>query len=212
MGIRPVVCLSPTPVAGAIHLPVIAPVFWDAVIDLSDRDAVIFTSKQAVYALERLTPEWKELPAFSVGRGTSEAIHAAGGTLFFESSRPYGDTLAEEVTATYANRRFFYPRAAKVVSNLENIFSQNGVDLKSTIVYETRCQPIDTAAIPHQAAIVFTAPSTVACFLARTPWQPGWVAVAIGDRTAEALSQKGIPCHTAPQANLHTAATFAGTI
>ncbi len=209
---RPVVLLSPTPVAEAIHLPVIAPVFLDVPIDLSDRDAVIFTSKQAVYALEKLTPQWKKLPAFSVGSGTSEAIRAAGGTVFYEASRAYGDTLAEEIAAGYADRRFFYPRAAKVVSHLEGILAQSGVDLMSQIVYETRCRSIDAGSIPPRAAIVFTAPSTVACFCDQIAWQPQWVAVAIGDRTAEALTAHHIPHRTAPCPSLSAAVAFGAAI
>ena len=212
MGIRPVVLLSPTPCAGAIHLPVIAPDFLDVVVDLKGRDAIIFTSKQAVYALEKLAPQWKKLPVFSVGSGTSKVVRDRGGRVAYEASRAYGDTLGEEIVQGFADRHFFYPRAAKVVSHLEEILTQAGVDLRSTIIYQTRCQPIDTAQIPPGAAIVFTAPSTVECFLKQSDWREGWVAVAIGDRTAEALTKNAITHHTSPTPALAEAIAFSATI
>ena len=187
MGIRPVVLLSPTPSEGALHLPVIETEFIHESVLLTGCEAVIFTSKQAVSALDSRCQTWKNLKIFSVGAGTSRAVSEAGATVFYEASKAYGDNLAQEIAEKFPDLFYYYPRAETVVSDLESILKVAGVRLRSQTLYRTRCRTIETALIPENAALVFTAPSTVNCFFKQTDWQTNWRAVAIGDRTADAL-------------------------
>ncbi|MGE4295727.1 MAG: uroporphyrinogen-III synthase [Campylobacterales bacterium] len=208
---RPVVLLSPTPCAGAIHLPAIETEFVHETAELAGCDAVIFTSKQAVAALEKSCHHWKSLKLFSVGEGTSRAIAEAGGTVFYEATNAYGDILAEEIVLKYPGFKYFYPRAETVVSDLENILKKAGVRLRSQTLYRTRCRAIDESRIPENAAIVFTAPSTVNCFFKQVRWRRDWIAVAIGDRTAQALGSH-IACYVSPAPLLEASVTFAASL
>lgn len=201
---RKIILLSPTSFEGAVHLPVIRPKFFDIELDLSSFNAVIFTSKHAVVALDLITSEWKKLKVFSVGSGTSEAIRSNGGEVFYEATDFYGDTLANEIVAKYPNFSYFYPRAKEVVSNLEAILIRSSVEIRSEILYETVCNKIDLDLIRSDAIIIFTAPSTVKCFFEQTAWKESWRAVAIGKRTQEALDLF-TSSHLAPKPTIKSA-------
>lgn len=182
-----IVLLSPTPFDGVVHLPIIDQQFFQPAIDLAGFDAIIFTSKQAVKAINLITNEWKNLKIFSVGSGTTASIEALGGKVFYEATSFYGDTLADEIRSNFPEFKFFYPRAKEVVSNLESILEHS--QLTSVVLYETICKEIDTSLISKNCVIIFTAPSTVKCFFDQHTWQESWQAVAIGKRTQEALDQ-----------------------
>lgn len=208
---RPVVLLSPTPCAGALHLPVIETEFVHEAVELAGCDGVIFTSKQAVAALAARCQNWKKLKLFSVGEGTSKAITEAGGTVFYEAGSAYGDRLAEEIVQKFPELHYFYPRAETVVSDLETILKKAGVRLRSQTLYRTRCRTIDENQIPQNAAIVFTAPSVVNCFFKQVRWRRDWIAVAIGERTAPVLGSH-IACYISPNPSLESSVAFAASL
>lgn len=206
-----IVLLSPTPFDGVHHMPIIKQNFLSPKLDLMRSDAVIFTSKQAVKALDRISSEWKKLKIFSVGSGTSETIRSHGAEVFYEASDFYGDTLAKEIATNYPKFRYFYPRAKEVVSHLEEILMRSGVEVTSAIVYETVCNPIDMQTISKNATIIFTAPSTVKCFFAQTSWQNGFKAVAIGTKTEDELV-KFAPCVVAKEPTIKSAVELATSL
>ncbi|MDR2151348.1 MAG: uroporphyrinogen-III synthase, partial [Helicobacteraceae bacterium] len=183
---RAVVALSIEGAAGAIHLPAIETVLLETTADLSGFDAVIFTSKQAVKALDRLDSAWKKLKVFTIGAATSKAVTNLGGSVFFESRVALGDKLAEAIAARHSDLRFFYPRAREVLGDLEGILARKNVACQSLAIYETRAKAIDVSLIPNDAAIVFTSPSVVKSFFAQTAWQSGWRAIALGKSAAKA--------------------------
>ncbi|GHS88895.1 hypothetical protein FACS189487_08110 [Campylobacterota bacterium] len=205
---REAVILSPTYIDQAINLPVIDIVFYDENIELSKFDAVIFTSKQAIYAIDRLTNEWKNLKIFSIGGETSKAAIELGASIEFEAEKSYGDLFANSIARDYGDLQFFYPRAKVVSSNIEAILSSKNIAVESKILYETICKKIDENKIDKNSAIVFSSPSVVECFFAQIKWQESWIAVAIGDKTAAAL-KKYTNYLLSPEISLLSAARFA---
>ena len=52
--------LSPSEFAGAIYFPTIEIIFFNKIIDFSDIDTILFTSKNAVDATNKINQEWKK--------------------------------------------------------------------------------------------------------------------------------------------------------
>lgn len=205
---RPVVTLSLNGAKGAIHLPAIETVFLDTAVDLGGFDAVIFTSKQAVKALDRRASDWKRLKLFSIGAATSETIASFGGEVCFESPSQNANQFAAAIASLYGDLAFFYPRARVVFGDLEGELKRRGVACRSEILYETAPKPIDAKSIPPNAAIVFSAPSVVKSFFSQIKWQSGWRAIALGESAAKALESYA-PCLISPQADIEAAVAFA---
>ncbi|MDR1450937.1 MAG: uroporphyrinogen-III synthase [Helicobacteraceae bacterium] len=205
---RPVVTLSLNGADGAIHLPAIKAVFLDAAIDMANFDAVVFTSKQAVIALDRLSGEWKRLKIFSIAAATSRAVSDRGGEVFFESIAASADRLAESIAARYGGLRFLYPRARVVWGDLEERLDRANVVCHSVVLYETAPTKIDENMIPPNAAIIFSAPSVVKSFFAQIAWRSDWRAVALGQSAAETL-KKYAPHTISPRSDIKAAIAFA---
>ena len=206
------ILLSPTPCKGAVHLPVIQTVPITDTIELGGCEAVIFTSKTTVSVFENLRVRYKHLKLFSVGAKTSRAIIHAGGTVYHESSGADSLVLAQEIIARFLHIKFFYPKAETPAHDIESVLRNAGADITAQAVYKTVRQPIDTAQIPHNAVIIFTAPSTVTHFLAQAEWRSTYTAVALGQTTAAALAAQQITAHISQTPAISDAVNFANTL
>lgn len=151
-------------------------------------DALVLTSKNAVNALELSGLDWKELPCFVIGQATADAVIGAGGIVEFVASEAYGDILAKEVTPLLKNKHIAIVRPKEVVTDVTSVLRQSGVDVDDFIGYETRCVAQERLEKPSSgSAIIFTSPSTVACFLKCFSWDSSWKAVCIGHKTAAVI-------------------------
>lgn len=187
---KPIYLFSKTPHADAIHVPIIKTFFLQPDIDFSRYDAIVLTSKQAVTALEKISPEWKSIPVLAVASKTADAVKEAGGRLI-DIGDGYGDTLGQLIINNYASYRWLYPRPKVVASDFKAMVKQAGVELDDTIVYETLCNPAcQNIALSDNAVLVFTSPSTIACFLEFYAFKASHKVVVIGKTTARALPEK----------------------
>lgn len=178
--------LSDKKVEGALNLPVIEHRYIDIHIDIKKYDAVIFTSKNGVKALDKAVKEWQKLTIYTIGEGSQEQALALGAKNAINLKAPNGNEFANRLIPLLQGKRVLFPRAKQIVSDIENILKEGGIDIKSAIIYETICKraPI----IPKEGSvIIFSSPSTIECFLRSIPWSNSYKAVCIGEVTASYL-------------------------
>jgi len=77
--------LSPSKFAGAIYFPTIEIIFFNKIIDFSDIDTILFTSKNAVDAINKINQEWKKIPVIAIGKKTAERVEELKGTVLYFS-------------------------------------------------------------------------------------------------------------------------------
>jgi uroporphyrinogen-III synthase len=169
------------------HIPILETRFLQPEIDFSRYDAIVLTSKQAVTALEKVSPEWKAVPALCVASKTAEMVREAGGRLL-EAGDGYGDSLADIIINKYASYRWLYPRPRVVASDFKERVVNAGVKMDDVIVYETSCnRACQSITLPADATLIFTSPFTIACFLKLFELKASYKVVVIGKTTAQAL-------------------------
>lgn len=171
-----------------VHLPLFEIVFDPTPVNLEGLDAIIFTSKNSVKALEHTHSSWKSKEAYAIGEGTASFIERCGGNLVFTCKDSYGDVFAKALIPLLHHKKVFFPRAKEVVSSLFEILTAHQIDVKQQIVYTTKCKHYPSSDAPSKnAKLIFTSPSTVHCFLENFAWDESYVAIAIGEKTAAAL-------------------------
>lgn len=178
--------LSDKKIPGAQNLPVleIHPIKQD--IDLSAYDALIFTSKNAVYSLDAMDPSWREKPAYVIAPKTAKVVEELNGNLTFIGKEKHGNGFALELSEKLKEKKVLYVRGRDVVSNLVTILKEHAIDCDELIVYETRCRKLDPEiSLPKNATVIFTSPSTIKCFLKHITWDKSFKAVSIGQTTAD---------------------------
>ncbi len=183
----PVYILSSTKVEGAKNLPVIKTIFHDINVDMDDYDVVIFTSKNAVTALDNSGADWRNKPSIAIGEATAETIKKLKGRVSFVPGDAYGDELAAEINRRFRYLKFLYPRAKEIASDMPNILRSKGADLTEVVAYETVCNDEPLESPEDGSVIVFSSPSTVKCFVEKFGWKDSYKCVAIGKTTANVI-------------------------
>lgn len=184
---NPIFLFSKTPHPDVTHIPVLETHFLQPHIDYSRYDAIVLTSKQAVTALEKISPEWKTLPVLTVAAKTAEMVRNAKGRLL-ETGEGYGDSLSEIIIHKYGSYRWLYPRPNIVASDFKDRVANAGVIIDDHVVYETICnKACQKLNLPDDAVLVFTSPMTIVCFLKFFTFKAGHKVVVIGKTTAKAL-------------------------
>ena len=177
--------LSDKKVKWAKNLPVIEIQAIKQDVDFSHYDALIFTSKNAIYALDAMDKTWKEKPAYVIAPQTAKIVKNLGGKLKFVGKEKHGDEFALEILEKFRHQKLLYVRASKVVSDLVNILNTNATVCDELIVYETICKEFTKKIkLPKNSTIIFSSPSTVECFLKNISWDESFKAVSIGHTTA----------------------------
>ena len=204
--------LSDKKFKGALNLPVIEFRFFDKKIDLKKYDALIFTSKNGVEAIDKIDKSWKEIPSFSIGKGTQKELLTKGGNNVFTASSSYGDDFAKEITPLLQGKKALFLRAKEVTSSLNTILKNNGVLLDEEIVYETVCADCKKLTPPPKnSAIIFSSPSTIKCFFKCFNWDESYTAVTIGKKTASFMPKK-IKYFLSEEQTIDSCIKFAGKL
>ena len=125
--------LSDTFHEGVVNLPQIKVICRDIELDLTPYDALIFSSKNAVKAIEKINKVWRKIPSYAIGEPTAKSITKLNGNLVFTSNSSYGDDFAQEIYPKLKGKKVLFLRAKKVLSNLENILKEAGADLSTVI-------------------------------------------------------------------------------
>lgn len=186
--------LSDKKVKWAKNLPVfeIQPIQQD--IDLSNYDALIFTSKNAIHALDSMDKTWKKKPAYVIAPETAKIVKHLGGNLKFVGKEKHGDQFALEIVNKFKHQKVLYIIAAKVVSDIVNILNTNDIACDELIVYQTVCKQFDEKIkLPKNSTIIFSSPSTIECFFKNISWDESFKAISIGKTTAQYFPKNVTP-------------------
>ena len=153
-------------------------------ISLDKYDALIFTSKNAIHAINSFNENWKKIPAYLIAQKTANIVNSYGGNIAFIGKTSYGDDFANELIHTLQGKRVLYIRASKTVSNLYTILKNKDINIDELIVYKTICKKTSTIIKDH-SIIIFTSPSSVECFFRTYTWNKSNKAIVIGKTTAK---------------------------
>lgn len=175
-------------VSGIKNIPLLGIRFLPRQIDILKYDALVFTSKNAVYALDSFNPKWKSVPCFVIAQKTANVLEQLGGNVAFIGNSGHGNDFASELIPVLKNKRVLYLRAKKVVSNLVSLLKEAHINVDEAIIYETACNKIKHLEVPKPGSvIIFSSPSTIECFFENFSWESSYKAVAIGQTTAQYL-------------------------
>ncbi|MEA2019139.1 MAG: uroporphyrinogen-III synthase [Campylobacterota bacterium] len=173
--------LSDKKIDGAINLPVFKINYIKQYIDFSSYDALIFTSKNALYSLEYHNENWKTIPSYAIAPMTANIIKELDGNLVFTGVTNHGNQFALEIQEKLKGKKVLYLRGSKVVSNLIDT-----LQCDEKIVYESICKKNNqNLKPPKDSIIIFSSPSTIKCFLDNFDWDKSYKAISIGKTTAK---------------------------
>ena len=182
--------LSDKKIKGTQNLPMFEISYIPQDIDYSSYDALIVTSKNALYSIAKNSRDenWKKIPIYAIAPQTANIAKKLSGKLVFTGENGHGDQFALELIYKLKGKKCLYLSGAKVVSNLIKILKTNNINCDEKIVYETICKKYtDKIALPKNSTIIFSSPSTIKCFLENTTWDQSFKAVCIGNTTAKYL-------------------------
>lgn len=155
-------------------------------VNLQNYEALIFTSKNAIYSLDSFNQSWKKIPSYAIAPKTADIIKQLGGKLVFTGVTSHGNDFAEELITLLKNKKVLYIKALKTVSNLPEILKQNKILLDELVAYETSCKKVDVK-LEKNSIFIFTSPSSVECFFKQYSWHDSYKAIVIGKTTAKFL-------------------------
>lgn len=163
-------------------------------IDLSKYNALVFTSKNAVYSINESAKDWIKIPSYMIAPKTAQEAENLGANIAFVGISGHGNDFAFELMPHLKDKKVLYVKAEKTVSNLPGILKENGIDLDEVVAYKTTCKKdIKKENLEDGSTIIFTSPSSVECFLATYDWNETFKAISIGRTTAMFLP-KDISC------------------
>lgn len=155
-------------------------------IDLKKYDALVFTSKNGVKAINSFNQDWKNIPSYAIAQKTANTIMKLGGVIEFIGNSGHGNDFAYELKNVLKDKKVLYVKALKTVSNLPNILKENGIFLDEIIAYKTSCKKSNII-LEENSIFIFTSPSSVECFFKQYSWKNSYKAIVIGKTTAEFL-------------------------
>lgn len=155
-------------------------------IDLNNYDALIFTSKNAIYSLDSFNKQWKSIPSYAIASKTAKIIEKYDGNLVFTGKSSHGDSFAKELIDVLKDKKVLYIKALKTVSNLVTILKENKIAIDELVTYKTSCKESNKK-LEENSIFIFTSPSSVQCFFKNYEWHDSYKAVTIGQTTAKYL-------------------------
>ena len=158
-------------------------------IDLLKYDALIFTSKNAIYSLDSFNKNWKNIDSYAIAPKTSEIIKKLGGKVVFTGITSHGNEFAQELINLLKNKKVLYVKALKTVSDLVEILKQNKILIDELVAYKTSCKKSEIL-LEDNSIFIFTSPSSVECFFNQYSWKNSHKAIVIGKTTAKYLPKE----------------------
>jgi len=178
--------LSDKNIKDAQNLPMFEIKYLEQDINLEIYDALVFTSKNAIKAIDSIDESWKKIPSYVIAPQTAKIVKSLGGILTYVGKSHHGNEFAQEITDELDGKKVLYVRGAKIVSSLVDILNDSGVDCDSFIAYETVCKKYEKEiTLPKNSIIIFSSPSTIECFFKNVKWDESFQAVSIGQTTAQ---------------------------
>ncbi|APW65705.1 uroporphyrinogen III synthase [Poseidonibacter parvus] len=171
---------------GVENLEVFGIEYIKSQIDLSKYDALIFTSKNAIYSLDSFNKSWKSIPSYAIAPKTANIINEYKGKLVFTGISSHGNDFAKELIPILKNKKALYIRALKTVSKITQILKENDIKIDELITYKTSCLQSSNK-LEKNSVFIFSAPSSVECFFKNYSWDNSYKAIVIGKTTAKYL-------------------------
>jgi uroporphyrinogen-III synthase len=168
---------------GVENLPVIKINYLTSEINFQNIDYLLFTSKNGVIGLDKITNEWKNIPAITIGKPTAKMVEKLGGKVKYIAKSSYGDELAKEILDNFEPSTILFSKAKVVLSNIIEVLEKNNFNVIQKVTYETICNKIEKN-LEKNSVFIFTSPSTIKCFFKQFIWDDTFKAIAIGSRTA----------------------------
>lgn len=157
-------------------------------LNLKNYDALVFTSKNAIFAIDSFNDEWKDIDSYVIAKKTASIAKERGAKISFVGSSGHGNDFAYELINKLKNKKVLFLKAKKVVSNLVSILKQNNIDIDEEAIYETKCNKnLEKIELEKKSIIIFTSPSCIECFFKTYSWHESFKAVVIGKTTAKYL-------------------------
>lgn len=178
--------LSKTPSLdnSVVHIPIIKTKYLKATVNIEEFDALIFTSKEAIYALEASCINLENIKCICIAEKTAliarekkmSVIAVAKGT---------AQSVASLIEERYYHDNLLFCKASVVASNILDNF----VNVHGHIVYETLCSE-QKMNYEKNSILIFTSPSSVNCFLKQNSLLNIKNIVAIGETTRSFLPKE----------------------
>jgi len=186
--------LSDKTVRYAKNIPMIDIVPIEVDINCNDYDALIFTSKNAIKYLDKISTSWKKIPSYVIAPQTAKILKDYNGTLTFTGSEKHGDEFANEIIPLLKNKKVLYVGGNKTVSNLVSMLNKNQVNCDYKAIYKTIShQYPQKIQLPKNSIIIFSSPSTITSFFQNSQWDKSYTAISIGKTTAKYLPSEITP-------------------
>jgi len=178
--------LNDKKVKWAKNIPLFKIVPINKKINLSNFDAIIFTSKNAVNSINKINPDWKKIPSYVISEQTAKLVKDLNGKVEFMSKTKHGNEFAYEMIELLKGKNVLYLRGKEIVSDLITILKDNDINCNDEIVYEN-CfnEDVKKIKIPKNSKIIFTSPSTINYFFKTFSWDKSYKAISIGNTTAQ---------------------------
>jgi len=159
-------------------------------LDLSQCDTLMFTSKKAVETADEIDASWKNFPSIAIGSATKKRIEALGGNVIYSPADFYAKVLSQDIVKFFNEKRILYLRPEKISFDAKSFLLKEGIELQEQVIYRTSCIHHNMKNQPTKGSIIiFTSPSTIACFLKNFQWSKSYIAIVIGESTKEHLPQ-----------------------
>jgi len=168
---------------GVENLPVIKINYLTPKINFKNIDYLLFTSKNGVIGADKISEDWKNIPAITIGKATAKMVEKLGGKVEYVAKNSYGDELAKEIISNFKPANILFFKAKIVLSDIVEVLENHNFNITQKVVYETVCNKIDKK-LEKNSVFIFTSPSTIKCFFSQYKWDESFKAVAIGTRTA----------------------------
>ena len=182
-----IVLLSNTNFEGVKNLPVFEIKYLSLIKEINEYDALIFTSKNAIFSLDKSHLNWKDIPSYAIAPKTANILKKYDSNIVFTGSSSHGDSFAYELIPLLKNKKVLYIKGKKSVSKLFDILKDNDIEIDELISYETICSNFQKSSLNDNSIIIFTSPSSVNCFFKKFNWKNSYQAVVIGNTTAKYL-------------------------
>ncbi len=186
--------------------------FFKPEIDFSQYDYLIITSKQTSEALKQYEQqEYTGKKALCVSKQSALSFQELGGEVL-DIGGGYGDNLLSKIKEFPKETRWLYLRAEVVASDFVSLCKDDGYSIDEKVVYKSECsQEILETAVPEDAVLIFTSPSSLHCFLQTHTLMHSQKIIVIGKTTAKALP-KGFMCHISKETNIESCMELAKSL
>ena len=175
---------SATPNPKALHVNTLDFDFFQPIINFSNYDYLVLTSKKAVDALQFYKKEeYIDIPALCISKFTKEYYEKFNGKIL-DIGDGIGSNLQAIIDTYPKDKKWLYLRAKEIAGD--------GLHVDEAIVYESRCSDeiLNFKLDNKDAILIFTSPSSVRCFLQNNSLHVEQKVIVIGTTTAKALPTK----------------------